>query len=135
MASARVTAGAQLLVAGQSSPSCAEPSSGAASSTSSGSGAGGGASENPMAAEQPVCYEPSRFLYPRLATGLAVNGLYPSSYADQSGYVAALGTGSAAFYPSLVSGASCNAHCFQPRLALKLFAAFLYHSVNYKPGF
>lgn len=54
-----------------------------------------------MAAEQPVCYEPSRFLYPRLATGLAVNGLYPSSYADQSGYVAALGTGSAAFYPSL----------------------------------
>ncbi|KAL1440051.1 hypothetical protein MTO96_009868 [Rhipicephalus appendiculatus] len=54
-----------------------------------------------MAAEQPVCYEPSRFLYPRLATGLAVNGLYPPSYADQSGYVAALGTSSAAFYPSL----------------------------------
>ncbi|XP_040355104.2 iroquois-class homeodomain protein IRX-4 [Ixodes scapularis] len=91
----------QLLVTGQSSsPGCAEPSSGAASSTSSGGG-GGGAPESPMAAEQPVCYEPSRFLYPRLATGLAVNGLYPSTYADQSGYVAALGTGSAAFYPSL----------------------------------
>ncbi|XP_037501521.2 iroquois-class homeodomain protein IRX-4 [Rhipicephalus sanguineus] len=97
-------ASSQLLVSGgASSPSCAEPSSGA-SSTSSGSGgggAGGGAPESPMAAEQPVCYEPSRFLYPRLATGLAVNGLYPPSYADQSGYVAALGTSSAAFYPSL----------------------------------
>ncbi|XP_064466908.1 iroquois-class homeodomain protein IRX-4-like isoform X2 [Ornithodoros turicata] len=93
----------RLLLPGQSPPNCGDPSSGGLSTTSTGSsatGSGGGA-ESPMAAEQPVCYEPSRFLYPRLATGLAVNSLYPSSYAEQSGYVAALGTSSAAFYPSL----------------------------------
>lgn len=94
----------QILMTGQhptATPCCQSANSGDPHS-------GGGQPSPAAAAAAAVCTLPaaydSRLLstFPRLATGLAVNGLYGSSYADQ-GYVATLGTGSSAFYSSLPS--------------------------------
>ncbi|XP_067125672.1 iroquois-class homeodomain protein IRX-6-like [Centruroides vittatus] len=57
--------------------------------------------QSPTVCSLPAAYD-SRLLstYPRLATGLTV---YGSTYADQAGYVAALGSHPTSFYPTLSS--------------------------------